>query len=101
MSEIVHITFEKLTGLKGTFEGVFVCDEELDVQAPLVFNAFMVHNSDFVFTQNGKYVYMKPLESMFILNYIEHFLSGVNFNIAKWSYGRGAGYNKSISNSPN
>lgn len=89
MSQIVHITFEKLTGLKGTFEGVFVCDNELDKCLPLVFNAFLLSKMEFVFTQDGKYVYMRLANWRESVNYLEHFIYGVNFLIKEWSYGSG------------
>jgi hypothetical protein len=95
---VVHITFEKLTGLKGSFEGVFICDVELDPKLPLVFNAFLLSKSQFVFTQGGKYVYMQPVESIHTLNYIEQFYHGVNFLIKEWSYDSGA---RSVSTNSN
>jgi hypothetical protein len=89
MPEIVHITFEKLTGLKGSFEGNFICYDKLDPELPLVFNAFLLSNMEFVFTQNGQYVYMKLVNWRESINYLEHFISGVNFLIKEWSYGSG------------
>jgi len=98
MAEIVHITFEKLTGLKGTIEGIFVCEDKVDPSLPLVFNAFLMHNMTFVFTQDGKYIYMRLVNWRDTVNYFEHFIHGVNFIIKEWSYGRGVG---TINKNPN
>lgn len=88
-SEIVHITFEKLTGLKGTIEGVFICEDKLDASLPLIFNAFLIHGMTFVFTQGEQYVYMKLVNWRDSVNYIEHFMYGRNLLIKKWSNGGG------------
>lgn len=89
MSQIVYITFEKLTGLKGTFEGVFICEDELDARLPLLLNAFLISKMEFVFTQDGRYVYMKLANWRESLNYLEHFMYGGLLLIKEWSYGSG------------
>jgi hypothetical protein len=90
MPEIVHITFEKLTGLPGTIEGDFVCEDKVDTRLPLILNAFLVHNMTFVFTQDEKYVYMKLVNWRETVNYLEHFLYGRNLLIKEWTvYGSG------------
>lgn len=89
-SEIVHITFEKLTGLKGTIEGWFECHPEaIDETIPLI-----LINDDLptlVFEQaEDNFIYITPVEPVAIPNFKEHFQYGVNFLIKEWSYGRGA-----------
>ena len=90
-TEIIHITFEKITGLKGTFEGDFICEDfhKLDKRLPLIFNAFIVSKGEFVFVQDGRYFYMRPVNPGWTLNYVEHFYYGVNFLIKEWSNGGG------------
>jgi hypothetical protein len=86
---LVHITFEKITGLKGTFEGVFVSDDMISKKLPLVFNAFILAQNQFVFTQGGKYIYLRPAESVSTINFLQHFASGVNFlvkDICVWKH---------------
>lgn len=89
MSQIVHITFEKLNRIPGTIEGVFICDEELDTRLPLVFNAFLISKMEFVFVQDGRYFYMKLANWRESINYIEHFLYGGPLLIKEWSHGSG------------
>lgn len=85
---LVHITFEKLTGMKGTFEGVFYCNQVISKEIPIVFSGYYLSNQEFVFTQDGKYFFMRAVQPMETLNYFEHFFYGVNFMIKEWSYGR-------------
>lgn len=89
--EIVHITFEKLTGLNGTFEGVFICEEKLDPKMPLMLDAFLLSKMEFVFLQDGRYVYMKLANWRESINYLGHFMYGGLLLIKEWSYGRGGG----------
>lgn len=84
--EIAHITFEKITGLKGTFEGVFVCDQKLDETLPLVFKAWIQQSNKFVFSQDEQLVYLRPLDLKDTLNFMEQFYYGVNFLIKQVTY---------------
>lgn len=94
MSEIVHITFEKLTGLKGTIEGDFIAynfglwDTLFDKSLPVVFLTDGPYG-DLVFRQGYKYFVLRPAQQKEIGNYSEHFKHGVNFLIKEWSNGRG------------
>lgn len=108
MSEIVHITFEKLTGLKGTIEGDFIATNfglwspMVDTSLPVIFltdGPLDDSKGQLFFRQGEKYFLLKAL--FMNCNYREHFTSGTNFLIKEWSYGRGAGYNKGISQSLN
>lgn len=102
MSEIVHITFEKLTGLKGEIEGDFICDpQEIDQRLPFVFQNFNHELFWFWFSHNGKSIIISPTSSMSteaIYNFLEHIKSGTNLLIKEWSHGGGVTIN---SQSPN
>lgn len=87
---LAHITLEKITGLKGDVEGVFYVNGEIKPELPLVFNSFLQADSTFVFTHNEQYVYLRPVETISTLNYLEHFYYGVNFLIKEITYGGGA-----------
>lgn len=91
---LVHITFEKITGLPGTFEGEFICDNRLEKNMLLIFNSFLA-DSTFVFTQDGKYIFMRSVTPTASLNYLEHFYYGVNFLITELSGGITAGHKPS------
>lgn len=95
---LVHITFEKMTGLKGTFEGIFICDAALNQNLPIIFVAYLQSRNVYVFTQNGKYVYMRAANTSDTLNYLEQFYYGVNFLIKEIS---GSGGGKVHSQDPN
>jgi hypothetical protein len=106
-SEIVHITFEKLTGLKGTFEGTFECMSLSPVkEGDVIVLRYLLEDDYGVIFSNGD-VDFALLFLMFENNrmdYIRHFVIGRNFLISRLcSYGRGAesGYNKNASQSPN
>jgi hypothetical protein len=92
MLDVVHIKFEKLTGLHGTVEGMFTGDmDKIKPELPLIFEAVLISHSTFVFRQDGQYIYLKPADFREVTNYLEHFRHGVNFLIKEWSYGRGEG----------
>lgn len=97
MSQIVHITFEKLTGLKGEINGDFIAynyglwSPMVDLSLPVVFLTSGPNGdyTDFVFRQNEKYFALRPANQNAWSNYQEHFTYGVNFLIKEWSYGSG------------
>lgn len=97
MSQIVHITFEKLTGLKGEIEGDFIAynyglfTPMVDLSLPVVFltDGPNGDQTDFVFRQNEKYFALRPVNQNERSNYEEHFTYGTNFLIKEWSYGSG------------
>lgn len=94
MNQIVHITFEKLTGLKGTIEGDFICvPESIDAKLPLVFEADLIHLGYFVFRQGEKDIPISPVSFEQYSNYAGHFIYGTNFLIKEWSYGGGVRIN--------
>lgn len=80
---LIHITFEKITGLKGTFEGIFICDGVINTALPLTFNSYLQERQEFVFTQDGRYIFMRAANSSETLNYLEQFYYGVNFLISE------------------
>lgn len=97
MSQIVHITFEKLTGLKGEIEGWFMCDpKKIDISIPLVYrcNSIIIGKGalQFIFSQCNYYVGLEAVGGD-INNYLEHFKYGTNFLIKSWSYGGGVTIN--------
>lgn len=93
MSQIVHITFEKLTGLKGEIEGDFICHPEtIDPTIPLI----LINDElpRLVFEQaEDDFIYMQPANMNQFNNYKEHFKYGTNFLIKSWSYGGGVTIN--------
>lgn len=107
MSQIVHITFEKLTGLKGTIEGVFEFDPDLiDFEAPLVYasSAMIVHmrngvatgmvTGNVIFSHNERFIMLEFLPNeKNMKDYIQHFESGRNFMVKEMSYGGGVTIN--------
>lgn len=95
MSQIVHITFEKLTGLKGDIEGCFICDladcDRINKALPVIFregHKDILGNNMLLFTQGNHWFTLTVQDNQFH-NYLEHFLYGVNFLIKEWSYGSG------------
>jgi hypothetical protein len=102
MAEIVHITFEKLTGLKGSIEGEFVITNTKQLQGVYVFRSWTPSN--ILLTQGNDILLLHFLPHLSLKeckNYREHFRSGTNLLIKEWrSYdaGRGAEH---ISQSPN
>lgn len=88
--EIVHITFEKITGLKGTIEGDFHVTGLVDFRIPLIYLK-VISGCEFLFRQGKDKVYLRPVDIESLGNYKEHFEHGVNFLIKEWSYGRGDG----------
>jgi hypothetical protein len=101
MSQIVHITFEKLTGLKGEMEGYFIVDisGEVDKRLPMVFHSVDYANARFLFSQGGcTCIWLKPVDFFTYQNYLEHILHGVNFLIKSWSYGGGVTINNQSPN---
>lgn len=92
---ITFIRFEKLTGLKGTFEGTFeILSNSEPENGPVVLRYILEDNNGVVFSQNENniVVLFLPSESDdWRQNYIEHFKSGRNFLITKLGYGRGEG----------
>lgn len=97
--EIVHITFEKLTGLRGTVEGDFIAYNYglwhpiVDTSLPVIFLTEGPNGDhmDFVFSQSEKHFVLRPINENERENYLEHFQYGMNFLIKEWSYGRGDG----------
>lgn len=78
---IVHIVFEKLTGLKGTIEGYFHHRSgTVDNRLPVVY----IGGSRF--RQGEQIIILEPLTDK--ENYIEHLNYGVNLLIKEWN-GRG------------
>jgi hypothetical protein len=99
MSQIVHITFEKLTGLKGEIEGDFICDlrdsSRIDKRLPIIFkegHKDLMGNNTLLFTQGDEWFTLTVQDNQF-QNYLEHFMYGVNFLIKSWSYGGGVTIN--------
>lgn len=101
MSEIVHITFEKLTGLKGTIDAVVECKDpgRIDLRLPIVYIGYLGIQKRLVFRQTPNWFYMKLVDLAGFKNYHEHFKYGTNFLIKEWSNGRGEPIKHS--NSPN
>lgn len=99
MSEIVHITFEKLTGLRGKLEGWFECDpKSIDQSVPIIFDRPKF--GCVVFRQQGKDIrlfYPKGTAWTDKVSFVEHFRHGVNFLISI----DGRGEPIKHSNSPN
>lgn len=97
--KIVHITFEKLTGLKGTIDGWFKCDPNaVDSKLPIVF--ITVCDLGITFRQNGKLLGFDFAGGKSIAerdNYAKHFRYGSNFLIKEIS-DSGA---RSVSQNPN
>lgn len=89
MAEIVHITFEKLTGLKGTIEGDFNVDRPdlVNQELPIIFIG--LYKKSFCFRQGPFKIYMDPVDKgvSVLANYFSHFRYGVNFLIKEWSDG--------------
>lgn len=97
MSQIVHITFEKLTGLKGEIEGWFTCNpDEIDTRLPLVFQNYHKELMYFYFSHNGKSIIINMPASepyLVVLNFLQHLEYGTNLLIKSWSYGGGVTIN--------
>lgn len=90
MSQIVHITFEKLTGLNGDIEGVFLVDGHPDERLPLVFEPTMSQDFEyFVFRQEKNYFVVTAVQSSENADFFSHFKFGMNLLIKEWSYGSG------------
>lgn len=90
MSQIVHITFEKLTGLKGDIEGDFIIDHgKIDQESPLVFIAFVTTTGNLVFNHGKSQLWIRAVQFQDNINYFEHFRLSVNLIIKEWSYGSG------------
>jgi hypothetical protein len=94
MSEIVHITFEKLTGLKGTIEGEFIVSRPVK-SGVVVYKGFNCRTKKFYFSGGMTILCARKEDTA---DYSEHFSGAVNLLIAK--YGRGGGV-KINSQSPN
>jgi hypothetical protein len=103
MSEIVHITFEKLTGLKGTIEGTFIVSnfglwpKMVDTALPVVYLGDGMASGgeiNMVFRQGVQYFILQTFQPDGGENYFEHFEYGVNFLIKEWSYGGGVKINR-------
>lgn len=97
MSQIVHITFEKLTGLKGDIEGDFICihdnAEKIDPRLPIILDAYCISKGSIVLRQGNTKIAVRPVESRFYMNFLDHFRYGTNFLIKSWSYGGGVTIN--------
>jgi hypothetical protein len=95
MPEIIHITFEKLTGLPGTIEGYFLTDfndSMPNYHSPIVFESFRMFRNEFTFRQDCYLFILRPVSQTDVTNYLEHFYHGVNFMIKEWTvYGSGVG----------
>lgn len=105
-SEVVHIKFEKLTGMKGDIEGDFIAynfglwNPIVDPHLPVVFltNGGPGEEMLFVFSQNEKHFVLDPVDKNEDRNYLEHFTSGVNFLIKEWSVRNGVNIRDQASN---
>lgn len=87
MSQIVHIKFEKLTGLQGDIEGDFLVSGYFDFRLPIVFVYHVDHIGSF-FTQNDHIFIIRPISGM--QNYGEHFEYGMNLLVKEaCAYGSG------------
>lgn len=99
--EIVHITFEKLTGLKGTIEGYFIADpENINVKLPIIYEPELCFGFPFLtFSQLGTNITIRPAVMSDLEDYKEHFERGTNFLIKELRYG--GGRIQTASQSPN
>lgn len=93
MLEVVHITFEKLTGLKGTIEGDFirVADAGRDsVNRVLVFRGGDLYSVKFSEGDaNFEFQFTPQLTIRERMDFYNHFAIGRNFLIKEWSNGGG------------
>jgi hypothetical protein len=95
VSQIVHITFEKLTGLKGTIEGWFECDpKSIDLQLPLVYRYSRLGHVNFTNGENKVRLYfLKSDPWQWKTNFVEHIKHGVNLLITRIEHGGGVTIN--------
>jgi hypothetical protein len=90
MAKLVYVTFEKITGLSGDIEGVFLVDGNPDTRLPLVFEPTVSQSSDiFVFRQEDNYFLLTAVQSSENEGFFNHFKFGMNLLIKSWSYGSG------------
>lgn len=105
MSQIVHITFEKITGLKGTIEGWFECDPEtIDPRFPLVYRYNRLGHINFTNGENKVRLYFLTSDHWsWKQNFVEHIKHGVNLMITKieQNYSGSGGSKKIYNHSPN
>jgi len=90
----MYITFEKLTGMKGTIEGVFIGDpDSIDVRLPIIYNPYDEKDGILKFRQGAKWITLEPTCPYHLMDYRNHFNMGINFLIKELRYGGGVRIN--------
>jgi hypothetical protein len=104
VSEIVHITFEKLTGLKGMFEGDFECMSKDPIKEGdiLVLRYVLEDDHGFIFSSGENEIALTFLRfENNKTDYLRHFSIGRNFLVSRLHTYGGDGRVKINSQSPN
>jgi hypothetical protein len=95
MAHLLHITFEKLTGLKGDIEGDFLISGAFDLLRPIVF-VLHIESVGTFFTQDDRIFTIMPVGQP-VDSYAAHFEYGMNL-LVKEARGYGSGVDTGIKN---